>query len=131
MPTTRPLLCWAHHAVPRPQSSHTFIPSFSFLTKRFSYKNKFWANIMQPFWMIFLSENKIQPCPMGQGPPLPSPSSNSHTQSPWLLAEAPLLLVGTLVKDEGDGSGGSVPGSLEYLIREPPLISAVVPLSQV
>lgn len=39
--------------------------------------------------------------------------------------------MGTLVEDEGDGSGGSIPSSLEYLILEPPLISAVVPLSQV
>ena len=52
-------------------------------------------------------------------------------QTSWLKVEAPLLLMGTLVEDKGDGSGGSIPSSLEYLILEPPLISAVVPLSQV
>lgn len=45
--------------------------------------------------------------------------------------DTPLFLMGTLVKDEADGCGGSIPGSLEYLILEPPLLSAVVPLSQV
>lgn len=39
--------------------------------------------------------------------------------------------MGSLVEDEGDGCGGSIPGSLEYLILQTPLISAVVPLSQV
>lgn len=39
--------------------------------------------------------------------------------------------MGTLVEDERDGSRGSIPGSLEYLILEPPLISVMIPLSQV
>lgn len=86
---------------------------------------------MQPF-LIFLSENKIQQCPIGQGVPFPHlfPLTATH-QTSWLKVEAPLLLMGTLVEDKGDGSGGSIPSSLEYLILEPPLISAVVPLSQV
>lgn len=70
--------------------------------------------------------------PYGAGSPFSlSPSSSSYTQTSWLSVEAPLLLMGTLVEDEGDGSGGSIPCSLEYLIFETPLISAVVPLSQV
>ena len=87
---------------------------------------------MQPFLMIFLSENKIQQCPMGRGAPFPQllPLTATH-QTSWLSVEAPLLLMGMLVEDEGDGSGSSIPGSLEYLILEPPLISAMVPLSQV
>lgn len=70
--------------------------------------------------------------PYGAGSPLsPTSSSNSYTPDQLLSVEALLLLMGMLVEDEGDGSGSSIPGSLEYLILEPPLISAMVPLSQV
>lgn len=87
---------------------------------------------MQPFLMIFSPREQNSAGTYGAGSPCAlSPSSNSYTQTSWLSADAPLLLMGTLVEDEGDGSGGSIPGSLQYLIPEPPLISAMVPLSQV
>lgn len=86
---------------------------------------------MQPFLMILLPENKIQQGPMEKEAPFPVFPLNSYTQTNWVSAEAPLLLMGTLVEDEGDGSGGRIPGSLKYLIPEPPLISTMVPLSQV
>lgn len=87
---------------------------------------------MHHFLHDFLSENKIRQGPVGQSQfPCPFPHTASYTQTSSLSVNTPLLLMGTLVEDEADGRGGSIPGSLEYLILEPPFISAVVPLSQV
>lgn len=86
---------------------------------------------MPPFLMIFSQRTKsVGPC--GAGNPFTlSPFSNSYTQISSLSAKPSLLLMGTLMEDKGNGSGSSIPGSLENLILEAPLISAMVPLSQV
>lgn len=69
---------------------------------------------------------------MRQGAPFPCLLPLTAIPRPTgLSVDAPLLFMRTLVEDECDGSGGSIPGSLEYLILEPPLISVMVPLSQV